>query len=220
MSMGNLDYKEYYRRRLPHIQPPGATLFITSRLAGSLPVEVEKRLKAERREILIALRTVPKGSQEWEEMYLALRLHFAKYDKLLDHADYGPIWLSNPRIANLLASAIHHRDGLVYDLDAFSIMSNHFHLEMTPLQEEDGTYIAMSAIMHSLKTYTARKANKLLNREGQFWQHESYDHYARHLKEQERIAIYIVNNPVEAGLASNWEDWPWTYWKGNMPQKP
>ena len=211
--MGNLSYKEYYRRSLPHIQPPGATLFITSRLAGSLPVEVEKRLISERIEILIALRKVPKGSKEWENMYLGLRKHFAKYDKLLDRADYGPTWLADSRIADLVASAIHHRDGLVYDLDAFTIMSNHFHMQMTPLQKEDGTYIAMSAIMHSLKTYTARMANKLLNRKGQFWQHENYDHYARNLEEEERIAIYIANNPVEVGLVERWYDWRWTYWK-------
>lgn len=98
-------------------------------------------------------------------------------------------------------------------------MSNHCHMEITPFQKEDGTYIAMSAIMHSLKSYTARRANKLLNREGQFWQQESYDHYARHPEEAERIAIYIANNPVNAGLVEKWEDWPWTYWKGNMPPK-
>lgn len=217
--MSKLDYKEYYKRNLPHIQPPGATLFITARLAESLPLEVAKRLKAERGAILKALRTVPKGSKEWEEMYLALRLHFAKYDKLLDRADYGPTWLSEPRVADLVAGAIHHRDGLVYDLEAFTIMSNHCHMEITPFQKEDGTYIAMSAIMHSLKTYTARRANKLLNREGQFWQQESYDHYARNPEEAERIAIYIANNPPNAGLVEKWHDWSWTYWKGQMPPK-
>ncbi len=211
--MGNFDYKEYYRRDLPHIQPPGATLFITSRLVGSLPTNVQKRLATEREKMLIALRRAPKGSNEWKEKYVALKVHFAKYDKLLDHANYGPTWLSNSLIADLVASAIHHRDGLVYDLDAFTIMSNHFHLEMTPLQKEDGTYIPMSAIMHSLKRYTARKANQLLNRKGQFWQHENYDYFARNAKEQERIAIYIANNPVEARLVERWYDWPWTYWK-------
>ena len=35
--MPNLDYKLHYRRNLPHLQPPGATLFVTFRLAGSIP---------------------------------------------------------------------------------------------------------------------------------------------------------------------------------------
>ncbi|MEK7277378.1 MAG: hypothetical protein AAB427_08520, partial [Chloroflexota bacterium] len=38
----------FYRRRLPHWQPPGATIFITWRLYGSLPREVIGRLTAER----------------------------------------------------------------------------------------------------------------------------------------------------------------------------
>lgn len=32
-----LAYKPFYRRRLPHFQPPGAVLFITFRLKDSLP---------------------------------------------------------------------------------------------------------------------------------------------------------------------------------------
>ena len=31
------EHREYYRRHLPHWQPAGATLFVTFRLAGSLP---------------------------------------------------------------------------------------------------------------------------------------------------------------------------------------
>ena len=34
----------------------------------------------------------------------------------------------------------------------------------------------LSRIMHSLKSYTANRANKILRREGRFWQRESYDH--------------------------------------------
>jgi hypothetical protein len=31
--MSGLDFKPFYHRNLPHIQPPGATLFVTYRLA-------------------------------------------------------------------------------------------------------------------------------------------------------------------------------------------
>ena len=37
----------YYRRNMPHIQPGGATFFVTFRLASSLPKEVVLRLKEE-----------------------------------------------------------------------------------------------------------------------------------------------------------------------------
>ncbi|MEW5830557.1 MAG: hypothetical protein AB1846_16830 [Chloroflexota bacterium] len=46
--MSQFSYKSTYRRNLPHIQPEGATLFITFRLANSLPKEVVERLLAEK----------------------------------------------------------------------------------------------------------------------------------------------------------------------------
>jgi hypothetical protein len=36
---------------------------------------------------------------------------------------------------------------------------------------------SLASIMQSLKGYTSFKSNKLLGRKGEFWAHESYDHY-------------------------------------------
>jgi REP element-mobilizing transposase RayT len=69
----------------------------------------------------------------------------------------------------------------------------------------------MSAIMHSLKLYTARESNRLLGRIGQFWQHENYDHVLRNEAELNRITRYVLNNPVMAGVVEYWEDWKWSY---------
>jgi hypothetical protein len=41
-------YKQYRRRNLPHIHSPGAILFVTFRLAGSIPQSVLKEWKAEK----------------------------------------------------------------------------------------------------------------------------------------------------------------------------
>jgi putative DNA methylase len=65
----------------------------------------------------------------------------------------------------------------------------------------------LSVIMHSLKSYTAHRANELLGRSGQFWQHESYDHWVRDEDELERIVCYIVGNPVVAGLVKHPHEW-------------
>ena len=66
--------------------------------------------------------------------------------------------------------------------------------------------------MQSLKGYTARKANLLLERSGVFWQPESYDHVIRDANEWRRIITYVLNNPVKAGLVDTWEKWQWSYW--------
>jgi len=39
----------YYRRNLPHYQPDDVVLFITFRLAGSLPPKIISNLKSERK---------------------------------------------------------------------------------------------------------------------------------------------------------------------------
>ena len=41
-------YKSFYRRNVPHIQPVNTALFLTFRLAGSLPREVLARMAEER----------------------------------------------------------------------------------------------------------------------------------------------------------------------------
>ena len=71
-------------------------------------------------------------------------------------------------------------------------------------------------ILQSLKAYTARAANKILQRGGAFWLHESYDHVVRDEKELERIIWYVLNNPVKARLVKEWHEWPWLYCRPDM----
>ena len=214
--MKQFSYKTFYRRNLPHIQPEGATLFITFRLANSLPTEVMERLRAERE---IELHRASKIPDEAERETLLHQLHhrfFGEWDDALDTLACGEKYLSNPQIAELVAGSIHYRDGNVYDLEAFCIMPNHVHLVCTPLERPDGMYHSLSKIMHSLKRHTARKTNQFLGREGSFWQHENYDHYVRDAVDFERIIDYVLLNPVRAGLVDDWTAWKWSYCKESM----
>ena len=50
----------------------------------------------------------------------------------------------------------------------------------------------------------------MLGRTGEpFWQRESYDHWVRSQEEWPRIAAYIENNPVKAGVVSQAEEYRW-----------
>jgi len=211
--MSVLEYKPFYRRHLPHIQPPGATLFVTFRLAGSIAAKALKRLHEEAEQIERALARILDPQERSRRAYLEQRRLFGMWDLALDAAQRGPFWLRDPRIADLVAESLRYRDGRVYDLGAFCVMPNHVHVVYTPLPKPDGTYHAMSAIMHSLKRYTARQANIYLERKGSFWQHESYDHVVRDEAELRRIVAYVLNNPVKAGLVQRWEEWKWAYCK-------
>jgi putative transposase len=206
-----LTYRPFYRRRLPHVQPPGATLFITFRLAGSLPRSVIEKLMTERQRVEKEIDRISDHAERTRRSYLEERRLFGCWDAALATSGQGPRWLTDSRIATLMVESLHYRDDQVYTLHAFCIMPNHVHLVCTPLEKENGTYHSLTAILHSLKRYTARKANRILGRQGTFWQQESYDHVVRDEDEFERIIVYVLNNPVKAGMVSTWEEWPWSY---------
>jgi hypothetical protein len=87
-------------------------------------------------------------------------------------------------------------------------MANHVHVLLLPL-------VPPSRLLKSLKGSTAREANRLLGRTGEpFWQRESYDHWVRDEAEWNRIAAYIQNNPVKAGLVARAEEYPWSSARG------
>ncbi len=83
---------------------------------------------------------------------------------------------------------------------AWCVMPNHVHVLFSPLREH-----TLDAILHSWKSYSARKANALLGRTGPFWQREYFDHLVRDQSSLRRITQYIQDNPKRAGLL----DWPW-----------
>ncbi len=160
------------------------------------------------------------SSERAARLYLEERRFFGQWDAVLDQG-MGPDWLRNPMIAKLVADAMRFFDGKRYDLLAYCIMSNHVHVVLTPLVNAatEGCY-PLAQIMHTLKGYTAGRANRLLDRSGAFWLHESYDHCVRSEAELQRIVAYVVNNPVKAGLVSDWQAWPWTYHAGTQASGP
>jgi len=88
-------------------------------------------------------------------------------------------------------------------------------MQVWPLPNE-----SLSAVVQSWKRYTAREANKILNRTGQaFWQPESFDHWIRNDEERVRCCRYVIFNPVKAGLCSAPEDWRWGSAFGSKPRK-
>ena len=214
--MGQFSYKNFYRRNLPHIQPEGATLFVTFRLANSIPKEVIERLKAEQEEMEKRISQIADKDEREKQLDQAQRRFFGKWDEVLDNSSFGEKHLAIPQVADLVADSLLYRDGKVYDLEAFSIMPNHAHLVFSPLEEAEGRNHSLSKIMHSFKLHSALEANKLLGRDGALWQHENYDHYVRDEGELERIIRYVIYNPVKAGLVDDWKTWKWTYCKYNL----
>jgi REP element-mobilizing transposase RayT len=126
-------------------------------------------------------------------------------DRYLDEARHDPTWLKRDEVARVVVEAI--RFGAEtqnhYDLHAYVVMANHVHVLVQP-------HVPVSKLLHSVKGFSAREANKLLSRSGAFWQSESYDHWIRDDREFEKIRQYIENNPVRAGLVAKPDDYRWS----------
>ncbi|HSE43052.1 MAG TPA: transposase [Acidobacteriota bacterium] len=132
-----------------------------------------------------------------------------KIEKYLD-ANYGDCWLKIPEIAQLVVNALGHFDGIRYHLFAWCIMPNHVHVIFKPISSGSELQSDLISILHSWKSFTAHKANKILKRSGEFWQSEYYDHVIRSDEELHYYITYTLNNPVKAALCDNWEEWPWS----------
>lgn len=201
----------YYRRHLPHYHPVSATYHIVCRLAGTLPQALIVALASERLELSSRALTSPdRGQLELAQQ----RNHFVRIERVLDAAAVGPTWLAQPAIAEVVVGALRNRAGDSYDLYAYSLMPNHLHVVLSPLMTKSGTTRAPNEIIGSLKKYTARRANAHLGRKGAFWQAESFDRAIRDDDELRRTVLYVVNNPVKAGLVREPGLWPYSYVKG------
>lgn len=201
-------YKEFYKRHLPHWHPSGATFFITFRLKGSLPKETLERLrqyKAQHEAILDSL-----GSNA-NQMDLFERQMFYQWDVALAQSNSHIAVLEETEVAQVIVEALQYRDGKVYELLAYCVMPNHVHLVVTFGQDEKLQPANLPKVLHSLKRYTSGEINCLLNRQGALWQDESYDRVVRDDRELIRIIRYIAHNPVKAGFVTHWEEWQWTF---------
>jgi hypothetical protein len=65
-------------------------------------------------------------------------------------------------------------------------------------------------ILHSWKSFTASKANQILERKGKFWQEEYFDTLVKSDKQFAFYVRYILENPVTVKLCQKWSDWPWS----------
>ncbi len=81
---------------------------------------------------------------------------YERIEKYLDKG-YGICYLRRHEIAEMVQKALLHFDGIRYNLITWVIMPNHLHLLLKPKENN-----SLSDIVHSIKSFTAQKANKIL----------------------------------------------------------
>jgi REP element-mobilizing transposase RayT len=177
------------RGYLPHFDGGEIPQAITFRLGDSLSQTVLNSWKQELSQL------------SSDKLDAELRQRIEHY---LDQG-YGESWLKNAQIDLMAQEALLYFDGRRYKLSAWVVMPNHIHLIITPHDAP-----ALPEILHSPKSYMAHEANKLLHREGQFWQEDYFDRYIRDAKHFSAAVAYVENNPVKAHLCRRATDWPYS----------
>ncbi|MFD2203112.1 transposase [Shivajiella indica] len=207
-----MEFKEFYWRKLPHIQPLGGMFFVTFNLKGAIPKWKLKQLKEERE--VKYLQILKRSQNKKRDLETLSRKMFIKYDKYLDSYSNSKMYLKNEEAAKTVADSLHFWDKKKIELLCYCIMANHVHVLMRLFDNsETETPKALNQVMHSIKLYSAKKCNEFLGLEGNFWEEESYDRLIRNRKELRSIMRYILNNPVKAGLCKEMTDWKWSYIK-------
>lgn len=184
--------------KLPHWQQQGVPVFVTFRLADSLPQELLHAYLSGRERFL---RSHP---EPWDEATEA-SFHGLFSDKLEEALDagHGDCGLRHSDIAEIVRARLHHFDGVQYQLQSYVIMPNHVHVLFT-LSEG----ASLPVVLKGWKGVSSR----LIHKAGRstlnpFWQPEYFDRLIRSASHGETVKAYIRENPSKAGLQRGFILW-------------
>ncbi|KAF0179919.1 MAG: hypothetical protein FD124_1561 [Alphaproteobacteria bacterium] len=168
------------RGYLPHVEGGGYVQHVVFRVLDAMPPESDGVSFDDERARLLAI-------ERW-----------------LD-TGHGRCPLALEAAADVVVDTLNHFAGARYALHAFVVMPNHVHALVEPFREH-----ALSAIVHSWKSFTAKRINALDGRSGPFWAREWYDRFMRDDAHFHQTMKYIERNPVVAGLCEAPEAWRWS----------
>jgi REP element-mobilizing transposase RayT len=111
-----------------------------------------------------------------------------------------------PEAARIVLSGLHwlEKQGRIR-LEAAVVMPDHLHFVAELCSG------SLSELMQTLKGYTSREINRLLDRKGPVWQPQYYDHAIRKDEVLEEVTLYCLHNPVRAGLVTDFHEYPHWY---------
>jgi putative transposase len=121
----------------------------------------------------------------------------------------APLFL-DPRAAGAVIDALKwlDKEGR-FRLAAALLMPDHLH---AVFELKTGT---LPQVMHSLKSYTAKQVKYLLQLPSAVWQEQYLDHAVRKSESLNDVVLYMLHNPVRAGLVKDFHEYPfwWCRWK-------
>ncbi|RIH63372.1 hypothetical protein D1164_19770 [Mariniphaga sediminis] len=207
--------KESYRHNLPHFQQPGQAYFVTWILKDAVPPKAlsqyTKKLQQLKNQIDFQKQNKPEKQvvDDLKNQYYSVRKKYIKaFDDLLAVSNKAVVDLAKPEYINIISEALHFWEKRKLKNIAYSIMPNHVHWVVELLwKDEQNNPVYLQDILHSVKRHTAYTINKLESRTGALWQKENFDTTIRNDRHLFRAVEYTLDNPVNAGLVKDRNDW-------------
>lgn len=180
----------------PHYQHHDSVVFITWRLAGTLPattLALFKQLKFTKMEP----ETIHELDRIKDENSRLFKL-FCDYDRELVNWQAQGFTLNDNALASIITGSLQFYANKRYELHSYCVMSNHVHLLIRALTNSNGEYHRIGDIVRDIKRYTAHELNKAIGSVGQIWDDYYFDRIIRNDKNYTAVVEYIMSNPVAA----------------------
>ena len=100
----------------------------------------------------------------------------------------------------LVRQFYHYREGYQYDLHAYVVLPDHYHLLITVDEESD-----ISNIIHSINSYSAYRINEIKGsrRKEGIWQRDCWTEVIRNKEMYRQKLAYILANPWKEDLVDH-----------------
>ena len=121
-------------------------------------------------------------------------------------------WILPAQARSIVLESCLHDHEEKFTLHAVVIMPDHAHLIFTPLVDHEHREVySLARIIGAIKSASAHRINRVLNRTGRVWQTESFDRVLRSSENLDAKIAYVLENPVRKFLVDDWRNYPWLW---------
>ena len=111
-----------------------------------------------------------------------------------------------PFASRICDTILYRKRSTIWHLLSFVIMPDHLHLLIAL-----GEGKCLSKTIGSFSQFTSSEINRLMGRQGRFWQPGFYEHsVCKSVEKCPALTEYIHHNPVRKGLCDSAEQWSWS----------
>jgi putative transposase len=113
--------------------------------------------------------------------------------------------LATQPLAQLIEDTIRYHDGARYDLQAWCIMPDYFHVSLVFYPDQ-----LMGKVIWTWKKWIVTHAKQFAEPADKIFELDYFDRFVRTLDQAEHLPGYIEHNPVKAGLVLDPANWRWS----------